>query len=215
MNTNNLDTCPYKVILGSTSESRKVILKKAGVNISDYISADIDERSINGDSPQELVLKLSHAKLKAVLKKSDNILNSNNKGLMSKVLVICADSIAYKDGEIRNKPVDNEEKRQFLKSYSNSYVDVVSGIAIYNNVSNSIIDTVVTSRVYFKIIPQYVIENAVLYSKIIGNTCGGFAIDCPILEDYVDHIEGDHDNIMGISSIETKRLIELSIKQAK
>ncbi|KAL7065860.1 putative maf-like protein [Cryptosporidium serpentis] len=215
MSTNNSDICSYKIILGSTSESRKVILKKAGINISEYISADIDERSINGDSPQDLVLKLSYAKLKAVLKKLDNILNNYDKSLMNKVLVICADSIAYKDGEIRNKPEDNEEKRQFLKSYSNSYVDVISGMAIYNNISNSIIDTVVTSRVYFKTIPQYVIEDAILYSKIIGNSCGGFAIDCPILEDYVDYIEGDYDNTMGISSTETKRLIELSIKQAK
>ncbi|KAK6591086.1 maf domain containing protein [Cryptosporidium xiaoi] len=199
----------YDIILGSTSEIRKRTLARANINITKTISSDFDERSISENDPKVLVKRLSDSKMKSVIEKLDY------RKKFDKVIVISADSVAYKDGEIRNKPKDYDEKRRFLKSYSNSYVDCITGISLYNFFTDKWINDVSTSRVYYKEIPEEMIDEISMNSEIIGHSCGGFAIDCPLLERYVDRIEGCKDNILGISGTKTRMLIEMSIETKK
>ncbi|KAH8741461.1 Maf protein like [Cryptosporidium ryanae] len=199
----------YRIILGSSSEIRKKTLSRANIHVSETISSDFDERSILENDPLVLVKKLSDSKLESVIGKL------NFKKRVDKVIVISADSVAYKDGEIRNKPKDYEEKRRFLKSYSNSYVDCITGISVYNFFTDAWLSDVSTSRVHYKEIPEEIIDYISTNSKIIGHSCGGFAIDCPFLEKYVDKIEGCNDSILGISGLKTRMLIDMSIKQKK
>ncbi|KAH7648797.1 maf domain containing protein [Cryptosporidium bovis] len=199
----------YDIILGSTSEIRKRTLARANIHITKTISSDFDERSISENDPEVLVKRLSDSKMKSVIEKLDY------KKKFDKVIVISADSVAYKDGEIRNKPKDCDEKRRFLKSYSNSYVDCITGISLYNFFTDTWLNDVSTSRVYYKEIPEEMIDEISMNSEIIGHSCGGFAIDCPLLERYVDRIEGCKDNILGISGLKTRMLIGMSIETKK
>lgn len=195
----------YKLVFGSTSESRRMVFSKANIKLSEFVSADIDERSIADSDPNKLVMKLSEAKMDAVLKKLPY------KSGEDKVIVICADTIALKDGEVRNKPRDDEERLRFLRSYSGSYVDCITGVTVYNYYTGKKLTSATTSRVHYKKIPEEAIQKIFEKSEIIKYSCGGLAIDCPFMGEFVDEIQGDADNIMGISVCNTVELMEKSI----
>ncbi|OII71427.1 maf domain-containing protein [Cryptosporidium ubiquitum] len=195
----------YKIVFGTTSESRKMVFSKANIKLSEFVSADIDERRIIDNDPNKLVMKLSEAKMDAVLEKLPY------KNGVDKVIVICADSIALKDGEVRNKPRNDEERLRYLRSYSGSYVDCITGVTVYNYYTGRKLTNVTTSRVHYKKMPEEAVQKIFEKSEIIRYSCGGFAIDCPFMGKFVDEIQGDVDNIMGISVCNTVELMEKSI----
>ncbi|XP_055960219.1 uncharacterized protein LOC126664340 isoform X4 [Mercurialis annua] len=92
---------PVKIILGSSSIARRDILAKMGYEFT-VASADIDEKSIRKEQPEELVMALAEAKV-----------------------------VVY-EGAIREKPSNEEEARQFLKGYSGSHAATVSSVLVTN-----------------------------------------------------------------------------------
>ncbi|CAN1126952.1 7-methyl-GTP pyrophosphatase [Linum perenne] len=66
MDPNN--TPPVNLILGSASISRKTILAEMGYEFS-VVTADIDEKAIRKEKPEELVMALAEAKAKAISQK--------------------------------------------------------------------------------------------------------------------------------------------------
>ncbi|KAI3992375.1 hypothetical protein MKX01_031538, partial [Papaver californicum] len=54
-------TCPFKIILGSSSKSRKDILTEMGYDFT-IMTADIDEKEIRMEKPEDLVMALAEAK---------------------------------------------------------------------------------------------------------------------------------------------------------
>lgn len=50
----------------------------------------------------------------------------------SNAILITGDQVAVKDGVIREKPINKEQCYSYLNSYSNSDVQLYSGICIYN-----------------------------------------------------------------------------------
>ncbi|MCH91503.1 maf-like protein [Trifolium medium] len=54
-------TSSYKIILGSSSIARRKILSEMGYEFT-LMTADIDEKSIRKDTPEELVTALAEAK---------------------------------------------------------------------------------------------------------------------------------------------------------
>ncbi|TRY52765.1 Maf-like protein [Cryptosporidium tyzzeri] len=195
----------YKIVFGSTSESRRMVFSKANIKLSEFVSADIDERVITDDDPNKLVIKLSEAKMDAVLEKLPY------KNGEDKVIVICADTIALKDGEVRNKAKDSDERLRYVKSYSESYADCITGVTVYNYFTGRRLSNVTVSRVHYKKMPDEAIQQIVENSEIIKYSCGALAIDCPFMGKFVDGIQGDVDNVMGISVCNTVELMEKSI----
>ncbi|XP_042517053.1 dTTP/UTP pyrophosphatase-like [Macadamia integrifolia] len=53
---------PFKIILGSSSLSRREILAEMGYKFT-VMPADIDEKSIRKEKPEELVMALAEAKV--------------------------------------------------------------------------------------------------------------------------------------------------------
>ena len=56
----------FKIILGSKSFTRKAILTEMGVSY-DVVTADIDEKAIRRDDPEDLVMSLALAKADAIV----------------------------------------------------------------------------------------------------------------------------------------------------
>ncbi|XP_052115938.1 uncharacterized protein LOC107483234 isoform X1 [Arachis duranensis] len=61
-------TSSYKIILGSSSVARRKILSEMGYEFT-KMTADIDEKSIRKETPEELVMALAEAKAEAILQK--------------------------------------------------------------------------------------------------------------------------------------------------
>ncbi|ONM26893.1 Maf-like protein CV_0124 [Zea mays] len=57
---------PFKLILGSSSVARKHILEEMGLEFQ-VMTADIDEKSIRRENPDDLVMVLAEAKADAIM----------------------------------------------------------------------------------------------------------------------------------------------------
>ncbi|XP_056169750.1 uncharacterized protein LOC115688155 isoform X1 [Syzygium oleosum] len=63
---------PFKIILGSSSVARRHILAKMGYDFT-VMTADIDEKAIRKEKPEELVTALAEAKAEAILSRLQNV----------------------------------------------------------------------------------------------------------------------------------------------
>lgn len=96
-----------RLVLASKSISRRQILENAGVPF-DWVDADVDEDEIKQQgladhlSPDDIALKLAHAKAERVFDKNRD------------ALVLGCDQILVCDGEIYDKPVDVNQAREHL-----------------------------------------------------------------------------------------------------
>jgi len=186
------------IILGSQSKYRKGVLEELGFEFQ-TMSADLDEKSIRDDDPSQLVLKLGRAKNDALKDK----IGPND-------ILITSDQVTGYKGEIREKPVDYEEARIFLKDYSNSDLATYTSLVIYNKTNGKQAEAVDVVSVYFNEIPDSDIH-AILDKKYILNCGGGFMIEDPILLKHVKKIEGDIKSVMAMPP----KLLEKLLKEVE
>jgi len=108
------------LILGSSSPYRKALLEKLGIAF-ECLSPEIDESALPGETPVELVERLSIAKAKEVAKSHPN------------ALIIGSDQVAVLDDEIIGKPVNHQAAVKQLKQASGREVHLYSGLCLYNS----------------------------------------------------------------------------------
>ncbi|KAM1021515.1 hypothetical protein ACFX13_043329 [Malus domestica] len=87
------DSSSFKIILGSASIARRKILAEMGYEFT-VVTADIDEKSIRTEKPEELVLVLAKAKADAIISKLQSI-NKQEKDT-EPTIVIAADTLTEK-----------------------------------------------------------------------------------------------------------------------
>ena len=109
-------------------------------------------------------------------------------------LIIGSDTIVYKE-EILGKPKDAKDAFRMLSMYRATHHYVVTGIALIELNSGEIsvlsdITTVYCKNYSDDQILEY-IENERPYDK-----SGAYAIQGPFME-YIDHYDGDYENVMG------------------
>uniref|UniRef100_K7MNV8 Maf-like protein n=1 Tax=Glycine max TaxID=3847 RepID=K7MNV8_SOYBN len=63
-----MDASSFKIILGSSSVARRKILSEMGYLFT-IMTADIDEKSIRKETPEDLVMALAEAKAEAILQR--------------------------------------------------------------------------------------------------------------------------------------------------
>ena len=104
-----MDASSFKIILGSSSVARRKILSEMGYLFT-IMTADIDEKSIRKETPEDLVMALAEAKAEAILQRLpvDDYLKE-----AEPTLLITSDQVVVYEGVIREKPTSKEEARQF------------------------------------------------------------------------------------------------------
>ncbi|RYQ83716.1 hypothetical protein Ahy_B10g102512 isoform A [Arachis hypogaea] len=83
-------TSSYKIILGSSSVARRKILSEMGYEFT-KMTADIDEKSIRKETPEELVMALAEAKANAIISKLQT--TSNQERVDESMILIAADTV--------------------------------------------------------------------------------------------------------------------------
>uniref|UniRef100_A0A6N2M2M2 Maf-like protein n=2 Tax=Salix viminalis TaxID=40686 RepID=A0A6N2M2M2_SALVM len=121
---------PFKLILGSASSSRRKILKEMGYEFT-ISTADIDEKSIRKEKPEDLVMTLAEAKV-----------------------------VVY-EGAIREKPAGKEEAREFIKGYSGGHAATVGSVLVTNLKTGFRKGEWDRVEIYFHEIPDEVIEKLI------------------------------------------------------
>lgn len=182
------------IILGSKSTSRRQLLKDAHYEFI-TMSADIDEKAIRSTNFVELPKLLATAKAEALLGK-----------IKKNSILITSDQIVVCNGELREKPLSRKQAEEYLKSYSKYPAQTITAVVVTNTKDGKRASGTESAKVYFKEIPDLVVAAAIKDGQVM-TAAGGFMIEHPMLEKYIDHIEGTIDSIKGLPLNLVEKLI--------
>ena len=171
-----------KIVLASGSPRRKEILENMNLKF-DIIKSEIEETTLESESPEDLVKRLSY-------EKAHDIATRNRDSI-----VIGADTVVVLDNNVLGKPKDKEDAFNMLKKMSGREHDVITGISILCLDSKKEIIDFCVSKVKFKNL-----SDEDIYSYIATGECmdkaGSYGIQ-GLGGLLVEYIKGDYFNIVG------------------
>ncbi|KAG7604677.1 Inosine triphosphate pyrophosphatase-like [Arabidopsis thaliana x Arabidopsis arenosa] len=193
----------FKLILGSSSIARRKILTDMGYQFT-LMSADIDEKSIRKEKPEELVLALAETKAEAIMQRIPD--GENIEEDKSTLLITCDQVVVYEDA-VREKPSSVEEAREYIRGYSKGHTATVSSVAVTNlktGVRKGGVDRV---EIYFNEIPEETIEKLIEEGMVL-KVAGALLIEHPLILPCVKEVVGTTDSVMGLPKELTEKLIK-------
>ncbi|XP_042965876.1 7-methyl-GTP pyrophosphatase isoform X4 [Carya illinoinensis] len=200
------NTSPFKavvqIILGSSSIARRTILSEMGYEFT-IMTADIDEKCIRKDKPEDLVIALAEAKAEAILQRIP--IGDYVKDAEPTVLITC-DQVVVCEGMVREKPSSKEEARQYLKDYSGSHASTVGSVLVTNLKTGFRKGEWDRVEIYFHEIPDEIIEK-LIEEGIVLNVAGGLIIEHPLILPFVKQVVGTTDSVMGLPKALTEKLL--------
>lgn len=183
-----------KIILGSASPGRKELLKK-WVSDFEVVTADIDEKTIRKQNPEDLTIALARAKSKAILP-----------FIKQSALLITLDTVMSQGRGIIEKPCNLREARSFLKNYSNDSVRAFTGVVVVDSNSGERREGVDSTEVRFFELPESVIEELTRKEETYKRA-GGYTTKEPLLRPYIKEIKGEEETVIGLPKALTEQLI--------
>lgn len=177
-----------KVVLASSSPSRKMLLEKAGVDFEVIVSG-VDETVPEDFSPAQTVECLSARKAEAVLP------------LCSGRPVIAADSVVSIDNMILGKPENDEAACKMLRRLSGRTHEIFTGVCLLAKGRKEVFHQVTQVRFYD--LTDGEIRAYVSMGESRGRA-GSYGIE-GIGVVLVESIVGDYSNIVGLPVAETLR----------
>lgn len=176
-----------KIILASQSPRRRELLESMGIKNYEVIVSKVEETMDNTLPVKEQVKQLSYRKAESVWNQTQG-----------DRIVIGSDTIVEKDNKIYGKPKHKEDAIKMLKEFSNSKVNIITGIAVLIE-SNGIITKYIDcdlSEVYIKSITDEEIEKW-LNTGNAWDKAGAFGVQCEFCV-HIDKIVGNYDAILGL-----------------
>ena len=177
-----------RIILASASPRRLEILEKHGLKPL-VLPQDTDEYLPDGIGMTEAVEELASQKARACYSaiKDDPRYDGH--------LIIGADTIVWKD-EIMGKPVDADDAFRMLDKIRGTFHCVVTGICLIDKSSGS--ETVLSdiTKVHCVDYSDEDIHSYISMDEPYDKT-GSYAIQ-GYFGRYIDHIDGDYENVVGL-----------------
>jgi len=182
------------LVLASTSPFRKSILEKLGLPF-DCHAPEVDETPHPGESPSQLVERLSIAKAQAVA------------AHLREGLVIGSDQVAVIDNNILGKPGNHANAVSQLERAAGKTVTFLTGLALVNAQTGSIQAEVVPFKVVFRQLSRKQIDNY-LNAEQPYNCAGSFKSEGLGITLF-ERLEGDDPNtLIGLPLIRLIRMME-------
>ena len=125
------------LVLASSSRYRRDLLERLGIPFR-VDSPDIDEARLPGETPRDLVVRLSIAKARAVASRKPN------------TIVIGSDQAATFDGHILGKPGTVDVAVRQLQGFSGHRVDFLTGVAVLNTATDRVRTAMDTTTARFR-----------------------------------------------------------------
>jgi septum formation protein len=186
------------IILGSQSQGRRELLSAMGYAFT-VMPADIDERAIRAEEPGALTLALAHAKADALLPQ-----------IHEPALLITSDQVVVWQGKIREKPAHAEEARAFLRGYAEGPAETVTAVVVTHTATGVRQQGVDRATVWFRRIPEGVIAQVIARGEVFAHA-GGFSITDPLLEPYIERMDGTAESVIGLPTALTRGLIHAAM----
>ena len=174
----------YKVVLASNSPRRKELLSGLGIEYIIKTLPDIDESFPTTLSKEEIPAFIAVNKA-----------NAYREVMADDELIITADTIVWKDGEVLGKPVDHEDAINMLRKLSGAKHLVMTGVCL--TTTNWQKDFTATTEVTFSELSDEEIEYYVdLYKPM--DKAGSYGVHEWIGYVGVQSIVGSFYNVMGL-----------------
>lgn len=181
-----------RLILASSSLRRRQLFALLGWPFEVH-AADVEEHPRDGESPRDLVRRLSEDKVRAVA------------GRVDQGLIVGADTIVALEDEILGKPADSGEAAYMLRRLRNREHQVYTGVSVLDTTGGWVSGVVVMSTVWIR---DYSDEQLMAYAASGEplDKAGAYAIQdgdfCP-----VERVEGCYANVMGLPLCHLYRLL--------
>ncbi|KJP89449.1 hypothetical protein AK88_00892 [Plasmodium fragile] len=194
----------YFFVLGSTSNSRKYILKQSSL---DFLSVriHINEKKIGcrkSHDPLTLTSNIAVGKGLKLLNmiKKDITLQKQIKDLSKgkKVVLLVGDEVIYCNNKIYEKPKNEKEATNFLKSYNNNKCYSYSSITLIELETEKIITGIDESIVNIYDMDDSVVKK-ILHDSSIYFCAGALKIENTHMHKHIKVIKGNIDSIFGLS----------------
>ena len=178
----------YKVVLASNSPRRKEILARVGIEFV-VIPSNVEE-IITKTKPDEIVKELSYIKAMDVSRRVND-----------QVIIIGADTIVSKDGEILGKPKDEADAKRMLKLIEGSSHQVYTGVTVIirTRVGEIFEDRVVQFAERTEVMVQSLTEKEIddyIMQKEAMDKAGAYGIQ-GLFAIHITGISGDYYNVVG------------------
>jgi septum formation protein len=195
-----------RVVLGSASPGRLAVLRQAGIDPLVVVSG-VDEDAVIADlgpntSPGDVVRVLANAK-------ADQVAANLDAAVASDCVVIGCDSMLSIDGRLVGKPASAEAARSQWQSMGGRSGQLYTGHCLLRVLDGSISHGASESSfttVYFAT-PTAADLDAYIGSGEPLAVAGGFTLD-GLGGWFVDRIEGDPSNVIGLSLPLTRALLQ-------
>jgi septum formation protein len=177
------------IILASSSPRRKKLLEKLGLSFTVVLGEDEPIPSL---PPADYVKEMSRRKAEPVAAKNPN------------ALVIGADTIVVVDGKILEKPRDEYDARQMLRSLSGRTHEVYSGVCIISRRGTETEHDV--TQVTFKQLDGGDID-AYIRSGGWRDKAGAYAIQEGLSQHFIASYSGSYDTVVGLPTEKLKPML--------
>ena len=178
-----------RIILASTSPRRKELLEQIGVDFEVVISNAPE--IITKTDPQQVVEELSRQKAEAVVKQ----LHGTEGETVCGTIVIGADTVVCKDGEIMGKPRDEADAHRMLCLLAGSTHSVFTGVTVIAD--GALVKTFSCgTRVHIYPMTQEEIQSYIETGEPMDKA-GAYGIQGRFAA-WVKGIEGDYNNVVGL-----------------
>ncbi|WP_328996610.1 Maf family nucleotide pyrophosphatase [Kribbella sp. NBC_01245] len=182
-----------RFILASASPARLQTLRNAGVD-PEVIVSGVDEDHVTAPSPGELARTLATLKARAVVSELDG-----------HATVLGCDSVLEIDGVAYGKPGTPDEARARLRAMSGSSGVLHTGHCLFDTSSRVELRELASTKVFFATLTEEEIEAYVGTGEPLA-VAGSFTVD-GLGGAFVEGIDGDHHNVVGISLPLVRRML--------
>jgi septum formation protein len=190
----------YRLVLASASPARRALLKAAGID-ADVLVSGVDETTVEAADAYTLSLALARMKARTVAARMQ---------AEPGVLILGCDSVLAFDGEILGKPADAAEAVKRWQAMRGRSGVLHTGHHLTDLVGGQQAEEVGTTVVHFADVSDAEIEAYVASGEPL-QVAGSFTIDGRGGA-FVERIEGDHGNVIGLSLPLLRRLLrELNV----
>jgi septum formation protein len=185
----------YRLVLASASPARRALLTAAGIDVEVKVSG-VDESSVEATDPETLCLILARMKARAI---------AATMSAEPGTLVLGCDSVLGFEGEIYGKPIDAADAIGRWQSMRGKSGVLFTGHHLTDVMAGTQAEAVASTVVHFADISDEEIEAYVATGEPL-RVAGAFTIDGRGSV-FVDRIEGDHTNVIGLSLPLLRRLL--------
>lgn len=185
-----------KLILGSESKKRKLLLEEAGIHIDEVLPAHVDEKSLRSEDFFELPKILARAKRDALLPQ-----------IQEPSFLITGDTVLFSEDILLEKPESADEERYFFSLYDGVRpFSFVTALTVTNTATGESVEGAeegqALSGPYTKeFVEEYIKKGEYMYYA------GGFTHHDPIFHNKFKFISGSAGALIGMPIELVKELL--------